>query len=247
MDEEDMYGIPRDYYSHEAFQNYAEYAPTASIDEFRDDAFIADNPLDVFGEYMRVTIVDFSHIMFYAAFGSWDPSSDPSLQGSFEPNGTLSLDASIPDHPEFVPVAWHDQEPPCMRSTIDNLLSTDIPLPVYDPPSSHFGRGPVQYTNSNPTSSKERAQFSNDTQYGFSDNLLLPKANGDLREGSMHNSDGIRLRQVSELRSWSFFIFWSPGALLSLADMYRTIFKFGVFNAMQSSCFDTVSLCYHFK
>jgi hypothetical protein len=59
MDEEDMYGIPGDYYSHEVFQNYTEYPPTASIDEFREDAFIADNPLDSFGEYMRATIADF--------------------------------------------------------------------------------------------------------------------------------------------------------------------------------------------
>jgi hypothetical protein len=145
--------------------------------------------------------------MFYAASGLWDPSSDPSLQGSFEPNGTLSLDANIPDHPEFVSVAWHDQELPCMRSTINDLLSTNIPLPAYDPPGSQFGRGRVQYTDLDATSSKQRVQFSNDTQYGFLNTLLLPEGNEDLRGRSMHNTDGIRLRQVSELRSWSFLIF----------------------------------------
>ena len=28
-----------------------------------------------------------------------------------------------------------------------------------------------------------------------------------------------------------------------VADMYRTMFKFGVFNAVQSECFETVSHC----
>ncbi|KAF7363796.1 ATP-dependent DNA helicase MER3 [Mycena sanguinolenta] len=44
------------------------------------------------------------------------------------------------------------------------------------------------------------------------------------RGSNPRNSSGIRLRPVSEL-----------------PDMYRAIFKFGVFNAVQSSCFDTVS------
>ncbi|KAJ7481219.1 inner membrane protein import complex subunit Tim54-domain-containing protein [Mycena galericulata] len=44
-----------------------------------------------------------------------------------------------------------------------------------------------------------------------------------IRGSNPRNSSGIRLRPVSEL-----------------PDMYRGIFKFGVFNAVQSSCFDTV-------
>ncbi|KAJ6531293.1 hypothetical protein B0H19DRAFT_1242397 [Mycena capillaripes] len=44
-----------------------------------------------------------------------------------------------------------------------------------------------------------------------------------VRGANPHNSSGIHLRPVSEL-----------------PDIYRGIFKFGVFNAVQSSCFDTV-------
>jgi hypothetical protein len=141
----------------------------------------------------------------YAILGSWNPSSDSSFQGPFEPDETEPLDASMPDHPGLVSVACHDQERLCMRSTTYMLLFTDSPLPVFGPPSSHFGGGPVYRTNPNPASSKQQAQFSTDTQRGFSDNPSLGEGSGALRGGSTRNSDGIRLRQVSELRSCSFF------------------------------------------
>ncbi|EMD38220.1 hypothetical protein CERSUDRAFT_48078, partial [Gelatoporia subvermispora B] len=56
-----------------------------------------------------------------------------------------------------------------------------------------------------------------------------PIEKGDSRQvergSAPRNTHGIRLRPVSEL-----------------PDMYRGLFKFGVFNAVQSSCFDTVTL-----
>ncbi|KAJ7085715.1 Sec63 Brl domain-containing protein [Mycena belliarum] len=50
-----------------------------------------------------------------------------------------------------------------------------------------------------------------------------PMALSAVRGSNPRNSSGIRLRPVSEL-----------------PDMYRGIFKFGVYNAVQSTCFDTV-------
>ncbi|KAJ7137709.1 P-loop containing nucleoside triphosphate hydrolase protein [Mycena epipterygia] len=62
------------------------------------------------------------------------------------------------------------------------------------------------------------------TQYQLTfpphENTLQPPPH---RGSNPRHSSGIRLRPVSEL-----------------ADIYRGIFKFGVFNAVQSSCFDTV-------
>ncbi|TFY71871.1 hypothetical protein EVG20_g1121 [Dentipellis fragilis] len=49
-----------------------------------------------------------------------------------------------------------------------------------------------------------------------------------VRESNPQNGRGIRLRPVSDLPAYV------------LADVYRGIFKFGVFNAIQSSCFDTI-------
>ena len=63
--------------------------------------------------------------------------------------------------------------------------------------------------------------------------------------GSYDQTDphGIRLRPVSDLRMPSFRrrsrVFMTP---LLTADTYRGLFKFGAFNAIQSTCFDTVSL-----
>ena len=67
------------------------------------------------------------------------------------------------------------------------------------------------------------------------------------------NAHGIRLRPVSELREsrgslipYGWLNARIPDAYIYLfpssraADIYRGMFKFGVFNAVQSKCFDTV-------
>lgn len=55
------------------------------------------------------------------------------------------------------------------------------------------------------------------------------------------SSQGIRLRPVSDLRMQSYHR--QGHVLMSLsADTYRGLFTFGVFNAIQSTCFDDVSL-----
>lgn len=54
------------------------------------------------------------------------------------------------------------------------------------------------------------------------------------------NSHGVQLKPVSLLRE---SVILSPESTLQHrcpADMYRSFFKFGVFNAMQSQCYDTV-------
>ncbi|KAK0441977.1 Sec63 Brl domain-containing protein [Armillaria borealis] len=62
------------------------------------------------------------------------------------------------------------------------------------------------------------------TSNSYSLNAGRPSKNEPAREvPSCRSAKGIRLRPVTEL-----------------PDMYRTIFKFGVFNAVQSSCFDTL-------
>lgn len=53
---------------------------------------------------------------------------------------------------------------------------------------------------------------------------------------------GIRLRPVSDLRMQSSRHQHRVLMLLPPADAYRSLFTFGVFNAIQSTCFDTVSL-----
>jgi hypothetical protein len=59
MDEEDMYGIPGDYYlSQGTLRDYPEDPPAAFLDEFLDKD-LTDNPFYGFGEYMRATVVGF--------------------------------------------------------------------------------------------------------------------------------------------------------------------------------------------
>lgn len=163
-----------------------------------------------------------------AILGLCNSSSDLTFQGPFEPDETEQFDASLPDHPGMrsslqrssgllshpipnlasrecgLEVGHRDQDPQCTRSTIcTKWLSTDMSLLVPGPPSPHFKGCSVQYINPSPASSKQKTQFGHDMQHGFSDNHPLPKGNGGIRGGTTHESDGIRLRQVSELRSYS--------------------------------------------
>lgn len=61
------------------------------------------------------------------------------------------------------------------------------------------------------------------------------------------NSHGIRLRPVSDLRAFASRHFRKVinmhTFIMTIADIYRSIFKFGVFNAVQSQCFDEVRSC----
>lgn len=63
------------------------------------------------------------------------------------------------------------------------------------------------------------------------------------RDGPDNNRGGIRLRPVSDLREYMPSVrsssFWRI-YVASEADMYRALFKFGVFNAVQSECYDEV-------
>ena len=85
-------------------------------------------------------------------------------------------------------------------------------------------------------------------QRSVSDNYLMRGGNGGLGEGHARNSEalmkrgeGRMLRHVSELRLYFMIsVRFHTSQFLLIADMYRALFKFEAFNAMQSSCFDTV-------
>ncbi|KAF8205795.1 hypothetical protein K438DRAFT_2014648 [Mycena galopus ATCC 62051] len=121
-----------------------------------------------------------------------------------------------------------------------NEYEDDVPYYKDDPihyPSSTQNQEPRQYgmqliapRGSSPAHPSfqpaRRAQYQ--PQFGQQQRRNAFKAPAPLlppdRGSNPHKSSGIRLRPVSEL-----------------PDIYRGIFKFGVFNAVQSSCFDTVS------
>lgn len=67
------------------------------------------------------------------------------------------------------------------------------------------------------------------------------KQAGLLRGSNPRNAHGICLRPVSSLRMLLRFSVSARPNFHSAADIYRGIFKFGVFNAVQSMCFDDVS------
>ena len=63
-----------------------------------------------------------------------------------------------------------------------------------------------------------------------------PIESGTNRGAALKN--GIRLKAVADLRKYRSK--WRCCADQVTADQYRQLFKFGVFNAVQSSCFDTL-------
>jgi hypothetical protein len=94
-------------------------------------------------------------------------------------------------------------------------------------------RLPIPVQNAN---RKQKSGLDGDMQCSSLDSDM--KGRGNPR---ICNPDGIRLRGVSELRTClSLRISASRLLIFFLASMYRVIFKFVTFNAMQSSCFDTV-------
>ncbi|KAJ6502143.1 Sec63 Brl domain-containing protein [Mycena sanguinolenta] len=94
--------------------------------------------------------------------------------------------------------------------------------PAFDtPPSFHAA------ASSHVQPQRHRAQYQpqfGQQRHGNTFRAPAPVVPPPERGSNPRNSSGIRLRPVSEL-----------------PDMYRGIFKFGVFNAVQSSCLDTVS------
>ncbi|KAH9180405.1 P-loop containing nucleoside triphosphate hydrolase protein [Lactarius sanguifluus] len=85
--------------------------------------------------------------------------------------------------------------------------------------AAHLPNGPVQNAHINQMSvQKQRSKLDSDMQRGPLDG----RVNGS-NDPNICNPGDIRLREVSELPA-----------------MYRTMFKFATFNAMQSSCFDTI-------
>ena len=84
-------------------------------------------------------------------------------------------------------------------------------------------------------------------------NSELEHRNNDGRESLPRNAHGIRLRPTTDLRMYGIIRYLLSTILImlrrihphdtsSLADMYRSLFKFGVFNAVQSKCYDSVRL-----
>ncbi|KAJ7172122.1 Sec63 Brl domain-containing protein [Mycena filopes] len=148
---------------------------------------------------------------------------------------------SSPSPPEKYALS---QMPRYQPEEINEYEDDDIPYyeddPIHNAPANHHPEYDVhpQYDSPRysrpapppPTFRAPATQMTRQTPYqppfGYSrqENSFRAPAPLTLPRGSNpRNSSGIRLRPVSEL-----------------PDIYRGIFKFGVFNAVQSSCLDTV-------
>ncbi|KAJ7632951.1 Sec63 Brl domain-containing protein [Roridomyces roridus] len=97
----------------------------------------------------------------------------------------------------------------------DPIYSQD--QPQYFPSAQYLPPAPPQPFQFPRRTAQYQPQFGQRPQNAF----MAPSP--PVRGSNPRNSSGIRLRPVSEL-----------------PDIYRGIFKFGVFNAVQSTCFDTV-------
>lgn len=124
--------------------------------------------------------------------------------------------------------------PVTCHNSRDTVASPNKPVP--------FGFGTCQ------DSLMDRMNGQNQTQYFQSNNYdSAANTNQNYQMSNLsplrtvpRNTCGVRLRPVSDLRS-SQFILLEMCAKESVADMYKGLFKFGVFNAVQSTCFDTAS------
>lgn len=146
MDDEDLFGIPSDYYSHysEATPRYySENPPTSSFDEFLNER-LADKPFEDFGEYMRVDLI--SSVLYqdnlYSIIGPYDPSPGLSFGDPSEPDmGLYNAGApsrrglgSVPSGPSPTsfsqeygqPAARRDQSFQCTRSIVRRFLPADL-------------------------------------------------------------------------------------------------------------------------
>ena len=102
---------------------------------------------------------------------------------------------------------------------------------------AHLPSFPVQNAHTNRKSlQKQKSKLDSDMQRSPLDSRVQGSNNPRIC-----NPDDVRLRDVSELRSCLLFCPTSSRWLIfSSATMYRALFRFATFNAMQSSCFDTV-------
>ncbi len=146
MDEEEVFGIPSDYYSNYSEETplyYSENVPTSSFDEFLDET-PPDKLFEDFGKCMRVTLI--SSILYcanlYAMIGPYNSSPEPSFGGPSEPGMALYntgapghrglglIPSGLPPHlspSEYSqPSASRDQSVRCMHSIVRRFLPTDL-------------------------------------------------------------------------------------------------------------------------
>lgn len=140
MDDEDVYGIPSDYYHYsEAMpQHYSENVPTSSFDELLDETF-ADESFEDSGEYMRVICVSLilSRANLYSVIGPYNPApfggpSEPEIEHlNAGPHGHRGL-GSVPSgllprpFPPELGQPTHDQSLQCMCSIVRKFIPTEL-------------------------------------------------------------------------------------------------------------------------
>ncbi|KAI9466064.1 P-loop containing nucleoside triphosphate hydrolase protein [Lactarius psammicola] len=210
MDEEDEYGIPHDYYSSEG-----------SFQIYQENF-----PPSSFDGHLEDTLGDSQRDSFGDCEWSWNPLSGSPSRAPSEPDDIGQFDDDTPDHRGLAGGPFLQHSPVLLHHQVsrESDLSTTYRTTSHSfreqqNTVTNFSSGPVQNAHTNRMSShKQKSRFDSDMQRSPLDSRA--KGGNDPR---ICNPDGIRLRDVSELPT-----------------MYRAMFKFATFNAMQSSCFNTI-------
>ncbi|SJL00868.1 uncharacterized protein ARMOST_04182 [Armillaria ostoyae] len=203
------------YYAPQGYQNnvYDEYS--AELDGYNDEITVNSSP----SPPERPNRNNFT----YGSASQYLPRYDDPIEDY--------VDATYPqasDQPYYEDEQWDDQQADRYDECSEEQ-GNFTPIVGAHPPSQYEAvPSTLEYdqhpryqnwsSNHRPPQQRQVPRTSN----SYSLNAGRPSKNEPAREApSCRGAKGIRLRPVTEL-----------------PDMYRTIFKFGVFNAVQSSCFD---------
>jgi len=263
MDDEDEYGIPSDYYHSEVIpQRYPETGPTSSFDDLLDGT-LADNSFEDFSECMRVVVVSVISCQanFYVIIDAYYPSAEIHFQGPSEPGlDSELLDATTVDHRRLEPSHQYPSGLPLSTSHEFGLSASSCDqgsqcmyaiaragfflLTHFFEFASHRARasGVAPYkirpqTTFNHTDHKYRALFNAAFRIITWYKKVITVPGKDTH--AIPTGYGFA-RYQNYVRVHSSCAASQKSSILPSADMYRPLFKFGVFNAVQSSCFDTV-------
>jgi hypothetical protein len=261
MDDEDEYGIPSDYYQSEVMlQRYPETGPTSSFDDLLDGT-LADNSFEDFSECMRVVVVSVISCQanFCVITDAYCPSAEIHFRGSSEP-GLGLLDAATVDHrrlepghqyPSGLPLSTShefglsasscDQGSQCMYAIARaGFFSLTHFFEFASRRARASGVAPYKIhpqTTFNHTDHKYRALFNAAFRMITWCEKVITVPGKETH--AIPTGYGFAPYQ-NYVRVHSSCVASQKSSILPSADMYRPLFKFGVFNAVQSSCFDTV-------
>lgn len=259
MDDEDAYGIPSDYYHPDAMlQGYPDNASISPFDDILDEV-PADDLFEDFAECMRVAGISSisREADFHAMIVPLNSSAERHFRGPSEP-GLEVLDAGTLDRrglgpcssrllprstsPEFGSSASRrDQNSRCMHSIARRFLLTDSDLYYYECGSRRARASGVALYKIRTfynTGSKQRALCK--ASFGINTRCKKEIAVPGKETHAIPMAFGFAWFQNYVRVHASCVLLQRLSTPPPLADMYRALFKFGVFNAMQSSCFDTV-------